>query len=93
MASRTILVSYLGLVPVLFALSRSYQTSDSVVTWEIVVREKCARFHLAYEESLLVEEFNNRVKAGAPIDPDRRRHLGVVCMNPSLSVAGKIRGV
>jgi hypothetical protein len=86
-------VSYLGLVPVLFALSQSYQTSDSVVTREIVVREKCARFHLAYEESLLVEEFDDCVKAGAPIDPDRRRHLGVVCTMISWVVADKIRGV
>jgi hypothetical protein len=93
MVSRTILVSYLGLVPVLFALSQSYQTSDSVVTREIVVREKCARFHLAYEESLLVEEFDDCVKAGAPIDPDRRRHLGVVCTMISWVVADKIRGV
>jgi hypothetical protein len=86
-------VSYLGLVPVLFALSQSYQTSDSVVTREIVVREKCARFHLAYEESLLVEEFDDCVKAGAPIDSDRRRYLGVVCTMISWVVADKIRGV
>jgi hypothetical protein len=63
------------------------------------VSEKCARFQSTHEQSLLAEEFHNCVKAGAPIDSDGRGHLScwverdVVCKDPSLSVAGKIRGV
>jgi hypothetical protein len=66
---------YLGLVPVILALSQSYQTSDSVIAWEMVVGEKCAHFQLAYSETLSVKQLDDCVEAGSPIDLDGGRHL------------------